>query len=36
MNPDKPEERRMVCELQGGGWGVSDWSPDGSQLSWLR
>lgn len=23
---------RMVAQLEGGGWGVSDWSPDGKQL----
>ena len=32
LDPDKPAERRMACEVQGGGWGLSDWSPDGSQL----
>jgi dipeptidyl aminopeptidase/acylaminoacyl peptidase len=32
VDPDKAAERRMVCELQGGGWRVSDWSHDGAQL----
>lgn len=32
LDPDKPADRRMVCEVKGGGWGVNDWSPDGSQL----
>ncbi|HEX2747427.1 MAG TPA: S9 family peptidase [Verrucomicrobiales bacterium] len=32
LDPDKPAERRMVCEVQGGGWGVSDWSHDGSKF----
>ncbi len=32
LDPDKPADRRMVSEVQGGGWGLSDWSPDGSQL----
>jgi dipeptidyl aminopeptidase/acylaminoacyl peptidase len=32
LDPDKPAERRMVCEVQGGGWHVSDWSPDGALL----
>ena len=32
LDPDKPAERRMVSEVQGGGWGLSDWSPDGAQL----
>lgn len=32
LDPDKPGERRMVCEVQGGGWGLNDWSPDGSRL----
>ncbi len=27
-----PASARMVAEMQGGGWGVSDWSPDGKQL----
>ncbi|MFM9008980.1 MAG: TolB family protein, partial [Bacteroidota bacterium] len=28
MDPMKPSEQRMVLELNGGGWGVSDWSDD--------
>jgi dipeptidyl aminopeptidase/acylaminoacyl peptidase len=32
LDPDKPAERRMLCEVQGGGWGVSDWSHDGTTL----
>lgn len=32
LDPDKPEERRMVCEVQGGGWSASDWSPGGESL----
>ncbi len=32
LDPDKPAERRMLCEVKGGGWGVSDWSHDGSTL----
>lgn len=32
LDPDKPEERRMVCEMKGGGWGVVDWSPDSARL----
>ncbi len=32
MDPHKPAGRRIVCEVQGGGWGLSDWSPDGTRL----
>lgn len=28
MDPMSPSEQRMVLELKGGGWGVSDWSDD--------
>jgi dipeptidyl aminopeptidase/acylaminoacyl peptidase len=27
-----PASARMVAQLEGGGWEVSDWSPDGNQL----
>jgi dipeptidyl aminopeptidase/acylaminoacyl peptidase len=29
---NEPASARMVSEMQGGGWEVSDWSPDGKQL----
>jgi dipeptidyl aminopeptidase/acylaminoacyl peptidase len=32
VNADDPASARMVTEMEGGGWGVSDWSPDGRQL----
>jgi Tol biopolymer transport system component len=32
MDPAKPESNRLLLELQGGGWGVSDWSNDDTQL----
>jgi tricorn protease-like protein len=32
LDPDKPEERRLVSEVKGGGWAAVDWSPDGSTL----
>ena len=32
LNPDAPGDRRMVCEVTGGGWSPLDWSPDGRQL----
>lgn len=32
MDPAKPESNRLLLELQGGGWGVSDWSKDDTQL----
>ncbi len=33
MNPDQPAEAKILAELSGGGWGVSDWSPDGTKLA---
>ena len=27
-----PENNHMLCQLEGGGWSVTDWSPDGTQL----
>ena len=32
MNPDDSTSNQLLFELPGGGWGVSDWSPDDSQL----
>ncbi len=32
MNPADPATNRMVLQGSGGGWGVTDWSPDGRQL----
>ena len=32
LDPEKPAERRMLSEVKGGGWGVSDWSRDGMTL----
>jgi Tol biopolymer transport system component len=32
LDPDKPAERRLLSEVNGGGWGVSDWSHDGTTL----
>ena len=29
---DDPASSRMVAQMEGGGWSVSDWSPDGKQL----
>jgi len=31
-NPSDPKTDRRVIELEGGGWGIHDWSPDGKQL----
>ena len=33
MDPDKPAEAKLLAELSGGGWGVTDWSPDGTKLA---
>jgi len=32
MNPEAPGTDRLLCELAGGGWSVSDWSVDESAL----
>ena len=32
MNPLDPKSDRMLSQMQGGGWGVLDWSPDGKQI----
>lgn len=36
MDPDKPAEARLVAENTGGGWSVSDWSPDGKTLALIE
>lgn len=36
MNPAEPKSDRLLCELSGGGWGVSDWSYDGTKLLLLE
>jgi dipeptidyl aminopeptidase/acylaminoacyl peptidase len=32
MNPSDPKGDRLLLEVQGGGWGVTDWSADDRQL----
>jgi len=32
VNATDPASAHMVAQLEGGGWGVADWSPDGRQL----
>jgi dipeptidyl aminopeptidase/acylaminoacyl peptidase len=32
MDPRRPAAERRLLELQGGGWGVADWSPDDRML----
>jgi len=32
VNAHDPASARMVAQMEGGGWGVSYWSPDGKQL----
>lgn len=32
VNPADPKTTRMVVQLEGGGWGVNDWSPDGRKV----
>jgi Tol biopolymer transport system component len=32
MSPDDKTSDRMLLQREGGGWGVMDWSPDGSQF----
>jgi dipeptidyl aminopeptidase/acylaminoacyl peptidase len=36
MNPAEPKSDRMLGELSGGGWSVSDWSHDGTKLLLLE
>lgn len=31
MNPDDPTSAKMVLQVEGGGWGISDWSADDTQ-----
>ncbi len=31
-SPNDPKSDRLLAELKGGGWQVTDWSPDGTQL----
>jgi dipeptidyl aminopeptidase/acylaminoacyl peptidase len=32
VNANDPASAHMVAQMEGGGWNVSDWSPDGKQL----
>ena len=32
MNPDDAKSDHMLAQLQGGGWGALDWSPDGKKI----
>lgn len=32
VNAHDPARARMVTQMEGGGWNISDWSPDGKQL----
>jgi dipeptidyl aminopeptidase/acylaminoacyl peptidase len=32
MNPLEPASNKLVKEVSGGGWGIEDWSPDGTML----
>ena len=32
MNPTDPKSDHMLLQLQGGGWGATDWSPDNTKL----
>jgi len=36
VNPADPSSAHMVAQNEGGGWKVSDWSPDGKQLLLLN
>lgn len=36
MDPDNLQPPRLVAELSGGGWSVTDWSPDGRKLAVLE
>lgn len=32
QTPSEPKSDRLLAEVKGGGWGISDWSPDDKQL----
>jgi dipeptidyl aminopeptidase/acylaminoacyl peptidase len=32
VDPTNPKSERLAVQLEGGGWGVADWSPDDRQL----
>jgi hypothetical protein len=32
LSPGDPASGRLLLEVQGGGWGISDWSPDDTRL----
>lgn len=32
VDPSDPASARMAAQMEGGGWSVSDWSPDGRQV----
>ncbi|HEX8472549.1 MAG TPA: S9 family peptidase [Pyrinomonadaceae bacterium] len=32
VDPNDPKTTRMVAQLEGGGWGVNDWSPDNTKV----
>jgi dipeptidyl aminopeptidase/acylaminoacyl peptidase len=36
MDPADPSTDRRILQVQGGGWGVADWSPDDRQLTVLE
>ena len=33
MDPDHPDQQKLLTELKGGGWSVTDWSHDGRTLA---
>jgi Tol biopolymer transport system component len=36
MDPMNPKSDKMLLQLEGGGWGVVDWSPDNKKLLVLQ
>ena len=36
MNPAQPDSAKLVLQVNGGGWSVGDWSPDGTKLAVLH
>ncbi len=36
MDPTNPKTDKMLLQLEGGGWGVEDWSPDNKKLLVLQ
>lgn len=36
IKPNEPDSSKLLCELSGGGWGASDWSPDDTKVALIE